>query len=202
MIRNSRTRSSIFTSLVSGALIVSLLSLTACKDNYAPKPRGFFRIDMPERSYKQLDSLFPYKFEYPAYASITNDPHSPNERYWINVDFPRFKGRLHLSYKPVNKDLSTFTEDAHAMVMKHIPKASAIEEIKIENTGNRVYGLVYDIQGTGAASPYQFYLTDSSKHFVRGALYFNTLPNNDSLAPVIDFLKEDIMHMLETMQWK
>jgi gliding motility-associated lipoprotein GldD len=189
-------------SLLAIALIVITFSLTGCKENYAPKPRGFFRIDMPERSYKQLDSIFPYKFEYPVYATITNDPHSPEERYWINVDFPRFKGRLHLSYKPVNNNLSTFSEDAHSMVMKHIPKASAIEEIKVENSDNNVYGLVYDIQGTGAASPFQFYLTDSSKHFVRGALYFNTLPNNDSLAPVIEFLKEDIMHMLETMEWK
>lgn len=200
MIKNSGRIYNASKHLITGVLIV--IALAGCKDNFTPKPRGFFRIDMPERAYKQLDSIFPYKFEYPKYSRITNDPHSPHERYWINVDFPRFKGRLHLSYKAVNNNLSTFSEDAHSMVMKHIPKASAIEELKIENAENKVYGLVYDIQGTGAASPFQFYLTDSSKHFVRGALYFSTLPNNDSLAPVIDFLKEDIMHMLETMEWK
>lgn len=182
--------------------VVSIALLSSCNDNSVPKPRGFFRIDMPDRSYKVLDSIFPYVFEYPEYAVITNDPHSPDQSYWINVDFPRFKGRLHLSYKPLNNNLPVYTEDAHTLVMKHIPKASGIEEIRIENKDNKVYGLIYDIKGTGTASPYQFYLTDSSKHFLRGALYFEVLPNNDSLAPVITFLKEDIAHMLETLRWK
>ncbi len=185
-----------------GLIIVITMLLASCSDNYVPKPRGFFRIDLPERDYKVLDSVFPYVFEYPVYATINNDPHAPDEPYWINVDFPRFNASVHLSYKNVDGDLSKYTEDAHSLVMKHIPKASSIEEIRIDNPVNHVHGLVYNIEGTGAASPYQFYITDSTKHFLRGALYFNTLPNNDSLAPVIEFLKEDIMHLLETASWK
>lgn len=184
------------------SLLLILLLETSCTDNYVPKPRGFFRIDLPEREYIVLDSIFPYVFEYPVYATINSDPHAPDQPYWINVDFPRFKASVHLSYKSVDGDLSKYTEDAHALVMKHIPKASAIEEIRIDNPANHIHGLVYNIEGTGAASPYQFYITDSTKHFLRGALYFNTLPNNDSLAPVIEFLKEDIMHLLETARWK
>ena len=88
------------------------------------------------------------------------------------------------------------------MVMKHIPKASSIENKIYENPEKRIYGLTYTIAGVDAASPYQFYLTDSTKHFIRGALYFNTIPNNDSLAPVIEFLKEDINHLIETFEWK
>ncbi|MFH1120182.1 MAG: gliding motility lipoprotein GldD [Bacteroidota bacterium] len=179
-----------------------MLFLVACSDSTTPKPRGYFRIDLPEREYRSLDSIFPYTFEYPVYAGISRDIHAPAEANWINIDFPRFKGRLHLSYKKVNKNLSTFTEDAHSLVMKHIPKASAIEEVRIENPDNRVFGLIYDIKGTGAASPYQFYVMDSATHFLRGALYFDVIPNNDSLAPVIDFIKGDIQHMLETMKWK
>jgi gliding motility-associated lipoprotein GldD len=182
-------------------LSLSLL-VTGCNDTSTPKPRGFFRIELPAKEYRILDSIFPYSFEYPVYAVITQDPHAPDQPYWINVDFPRFKARVHLSYKVVNNDLGVFTEDAHSLVMKHIPKASAIEEVRIDNIVNDVHGLVYDIKGTGAASPYQFYITDSSTNFLRGALYFNTLPNNDSLAPVIDFIKADILHMLETMSWK
>lgn len=183
-------------------LFFLMFFVAGCNDTSTPKPRGFFRIELPAREYQLLDSTFPYTFEYPLYAVITGDPHSPDQPNWINVDFPRFKARVHLSYKAVNKNLGVFTEDAHSLVMKHIPKASAIEEVRIDNDVNDVHGVVYDIKGTGAASPYQFYITDSSRNFLRGALYFNTLPNNDSLAPVIDFIKTDISHMLETMRWK
>lgn len=182
--------------------MAALLLLNSCGDTAAPKPRGYFRIDLPEREYRLLDSIYPFRFEYPVYARITRDVNAPAEANWINIDFPRFKGQVHLSYKPVNNNLGTYTEDAHSMVMKHIPKASGIEEIRVENSQNKVYGLVYDIKGTGAASAYQFYVTDSTKHFLRGALYFSVIPNNDSLAPVIDFIKADIQYMLETMEWK
>lgn len=179
-----------------------VLSIYSCNEQSTPKPRGFFRIDLPKKEYRLLDSIFPYQFEYPVYAKITSDPHAPDQPYWINVDFPQFKARLHLSYKPVKNNLAVFSEDAHSMVMKHIPKASAIEEVRLDDDEHNVHGLVYDIKGTGAASPYQFYITDSTRNFLRGALYFNTLPNNDSLAPVIDFLKQDISHILETTRWK
>jgi gliding motility-associated lipoprotein GldD len=185
-----------------GFIFCLTLLLNSCGDTPAPKPAGYFRIDLPERDYRLLDSIFPYSFEYPVYARISKDIHAPAEANWINIDFPRFKGRVHLSYKTVNNNLNTFTEDAHSLVMKHIPKASAIEEIRIVNNENRVFGLIYDIRGTGAASPYQFYVTDSTSHFLRGALYFSVIPNNDSLAPVIDFIKGDIQHLLETMKWK
>lgn len=194
--------SAIFRFPLYGAVISGLLLFSSCSESPTPKPAGYFRIDMPKREYRLLDSIFPYSFEYPVYARITSDIHAPAEANWINIDFPRFKGRLHLSYKSVNNNLSTFTEDAHSLVMKHIPKASAIEEIRIENKDRRVFGLIYDIRGTGAASPYQFYITDSTSHFLRGALYFSVIPNNDSLAPVIDFIKVDVQHMLETMKWK
>jgi gliding motility-associated lipoprotein GldD len=200
MKRSSLTKHRILNSLI---LICGGLFFTiACSESPTPKPRGYFRIGLPEKEYRLLDSIFPYTFEYPVYANITADLHAKSETNWINIDFPRFKGRVHLSYKNINNNLATFTEDAHSLVMKHIPKASAIEEIRIENRDNKVYGLLYDIKGTGAASPYQFYVTDSTTHFLRGALYFSVIPNNDSLAPVIEFIKSDIQHMLETMKWK
>jgi gliding motility-associated lipoprotein GldD len=186
--------------LVAAVLLAAMM--TACGDPLVPKPRGYFRIDLPQREYRLLDSIYPYTFEIPVYAKITGDPNAGEEPYWINIDFPAYKGRIHLSYKAVDNNLSTFTEDAHQLVMKHIPKASAIDEIRIDNEALKVHGLIYDIKGAGAASPYQFFATDSTRHFIRGALYFNVLPNNDSLAPVIEFLKGDIRHMLETLKWK
>ena len=176
----------------------------SCNNDYTPKPRGYFRIALPDRKYTLLDSVFPYKFEYPSYAHITNDPLSPQERNWMNIEMPVFRGRIHISYKPIaNKtDLTKYTEDARALALKHMAKASGIEQIAISNPVHRVYGLVYQIKGLGAASPYQFYLTDSIKHFIRGSLYFDVIPNNDSLAPVIDFVQKDIQHLIETTRWK
>jgi len=179
--------------------IAVLIFFISCEGNYYPKPRGYFRIDLPEKKYQKFDTTYPYTFEYPVYAKITTHFKEP---YWINVVFPQFKGTLHVSYKPVENNLNKYLEDSRTMVMKHIPKANSIENKQYVDVKDKVYGLTYDISGTGAASPFQFYLTDSTKNFVRGALYFKVVPNNDSLAPVIDFLEQDIQHMIETFRWK
>ena len=182
--------------------IVLLLFFISCYSDYIPKPRGYFRIDTPEKNYISLDTTLPYSFEYPAFSQISPDPHAPNQKYWINIDYPKFKGRIHISYKKVDNNLAKYLEDSRKLVLKHIPKASSIQNKLINRKEDNVYGLVYNIQGIGAASPYQFYLTDSINHFVRGALYFHTTPNNDSLAPVIKYIISDIDHLIETFQWK
>jgi len=186
--------------LVIGISIAS----SSCSNEYTPKPRGYFRIALPEKKYILLDSVYPYKFEYPAYAIITNDPMSPEEIDWLNIEMPLFRGRVHISYKPLTdkKSLATFTEDSRTLALKHMAKSSGIRQIAYSDPARNLYGLVYEINGMGAASPYQFYLTDSTKHFLRGSLYFDVIPNNDSLAPVIDFVKTDIQHLFETMNWK
>ena len=182
--------------------ILCFIVLAACKNDYYPKPKGYFRIDLPEKEYIKFDSSFPYSFEYPVYAKVLPENHPQAEKYWINIIYPQFNGTLYLSYKSIDTNLNKYLEDTRTMVMKHIPKASSIENQQYQNDISKVYGLTYTISGVAAASPYQFYLTDSTDHFVRGALYFNTVPNNDSLAPVIAFLKEDIQHMIETFEWK
>ncbi len=182
--------------------LVSIIILYACGSDPSPKPKVYFRIDMPEKQYQKLDTNFPYAFEYPVYARITPDRHSPDQTYWINVYFPQFKGNLHLSYKKVDGNLVKYLEDARTMVVKHIPKSSGIDNILIEEPERQVYGMIYRIHGLGAASPYQFFVTDSTNHFLRGALYFNIIPNNDSLAPVIKYLIEDIEHLINTVEWK
>lgn len=182
-------------------IAVIMAGLLSCGGDYYPKPRGHFRIDLPERSYIRFDSTFPYAFDYPVYSRITSGRASGDENYWINIEFPRFRGKVHLSYKPVDDNLNAYIEDSRTMAMKHIPKASGIKTESFANYDKRVFGLTFAIEGVEAASPYQFYLTDSTNHFVRGALYFNVVPNNDSLAPVIDFLKDDIRQLIESFEW-
>jgi gliding motility-associated lipoprotein GldD len=195
------------TSIIRVFLIVTsgvLLFFSSCNNEYTPKPRGYFRIAMPEKKYILLDSVFPYRFEYPAYAVITNDPVSPEEINWINIEMPAFHGRIHISYKTLTdkNSLITYTEDARTLALKHMPKASGIRQIAISDPSRNLYGLVYEINGMSAASPYQFYLTDSTRHFLRGSLYFDAIPNNDSLAPVIEYVTTDIQHLFETITWK
>ncbi len=184
--------------------IIASLFLIACQGNYSPKPRGFFRIHLPEKEYVRLESSFPYSFEYPVYSEFVPDKRPSAEPYWGDLIFPDFKGALHLSYKPVKRpaDLAVFFEDARSFAQKHIPKATAITEEMIRDDERRIYGVLYEIKGAEAASTLQFYVTDSLSHFLRGALYFNVSPNNDSLAPVINFLEEDIRHMIGTLNWE
>jgi gliding motility-associated lipoprotein GldD len=181
---------------------VFVFILTGCQDNYVPKPRGYYRIDLPAAEYRPFDTTFPFTFEYPVYSRIYPDSSRMAEPYWINIYYLPFHAQLHISYKRISNNLATYLDDAHTLVNKHIPKANAITQREYVDAAARVFGLVYEIRGSDAASTYQFYLTDSTTNFVRGALYFDLVPNNDSLAPVIAFLKKDIEHMVATFRWK
>lgn len=174
----------------------------ACGTDSTPKPIGYYRITFPQKDYILFDTNYPYQFEYPKYAHILPDLDANTEPYWINLDFKKYNARVHISYKVVKGNLTTYTEDSRTFVMKHIPKATNINENYITDRKERVFGVVYDIEGSHTASSFQFYLTDSTSHFLRGALYFNEVPNNDSLAPVIQFIKQDIYHLIHTLKWK
>jgi gliding motility-associated lipoprotein GldD len=182
--------------------ILIILMLLSCQEEYSPRPRGYFRIDLPEKRYVRFDTNFPYSFEYPDYAEIQPHKSAATEPYWIDIVIPFANAQVHLSYKAIEGNLSEYLEDSRTFVMKQIPKANAIDDSIILRRDEQVFGLIYEIEGPEAASPYQFFVTDSANHFVRGALYFNFAPNNDSLEPVIGFLSEDIRHLLETFQWK
>ena len=184
-------------------LLLLLVTAVSCGNrNPQPKPRGYFRIDMPEKQYVTLDTMRHYSFEYPTYAIITPDYYSLDEKDWVNVEFPDFKGTIHISYKNVDLNLSDYVEDVYRMITKHITKATGIRDSVIIDRGRRVYGLVYSLEGEGVASPLQFYLTDSIQHFMRGSVYFNIYPNNDSMQPVIKFISEDVKHLINTLEWK
>ena len=171
-------------------------------DNYLPKPRGYFRIDLPEKAYTKVDTIERYSFECPVYAFVTPDPYSPDEKNWVNIEMPSFKGSIHLTHKPVDGNLGEYLEDVHTMVTKHLQKANGMRDSLIVNDEHNVYGMFIEMDGKGVATPMQFYLTDSTSNFVRGALYFNFKPDNDSMQPVINFIRQDIDHLIETFEWK
>lgn len=174
----------------------------SCGEDYTPKPRGFFRIGFPEKKYEMYDpSGCPYSFEIPVYGQVIPDQNRYAEPCWINLVFPQFNAEVNISYKPVTENVGKFIEDSRTLAYKHTVKANAIDEKLISNPDHHVYGLFYEIGGD-AASSVQFFVTDSSSHFLRGALYFNAVPKSDSLAPVIDFLLKDIRHMVGSLKWK
>lgn len=182
-----------------------LFILIACNSDYTPKPRGYFRIDFPEHAYQLFNSPgFPYSFEYPVYGNILRDTaffgDKPENPYWINIDFPRFHARIYISYKKVEGNFDKLREDAYKMTYKHTYKASSIEDSLI-STPLGVHGIFFSVGGN-AATAKQFFVSDSTKHFLRGALYFDTTPNSDSLSIVNAFLQEDMYHLINTLRWK
>jgi gliding motility-associated lipoprotein GldD len=180
-------------------LLVSFLVIS-CNETYTPKPRAYFRIEFPEKTYTRFENDGPCTFEIPKYSFIQKDTSKNAEDNWNNLVFPQLKGKLYLTYKELNNDLSKYMEDSRTLAYKHTIKADAITEQVFIDPEKRIYGILYEIKGN-AASPYQFFATDSTKHFLRGSLYFNVYPNKDSLAPVFDFIKPDIIHLIETIEW-
>ncbi len=190
-------------------LTILCLFLLYCQEGavFTPKPRAFPRVVYPEKVYQDFDKKdCPFTFQYPAYAQIDQTQayfdDEPINPCWFDIYIPDFDSRLHCSYYPVGeeKDLETLKTDAFELVDWHNKKANYIEELIIQKA-NKVSGFAFDINGP-AASPFQFYVTDSTRHFLRGALYFNTQARPDSLAPIVDFVKNDILYMLETFEWK
>ncbi len=183
---------------------IACFSFISCDEediSYSPKPRGYYRITFPKKTYRVFDTATAYKFEIPIYSQMTKIKHKNAGVDWFNLEFPKLKATLHLSYNKLDKDLIVHLENAHYFAKTHQQKATGLEETVIIRDSAKVYGLLFDIKGNTASSV-QFYLTDSVKHFMRGALYFNCVPNIDSLKIVIDFIRQDIIHLINTTSWK
>jgi len=174
--------------------------MTSCRSHAVPKPMGYFRIDFPEKEYQAYQSNCDYRFEYPVYGSIEPYSGSNAEPCWINIEFPGYKGTIYLTYKSLNHDLGTYSEDIRTLAYKHIVMADDILEKPFYYPDRRVYGIIYDIRGNTASS-LNFFATDSISHFLSGSLYFNVEPNKDSLAPAIDFFGKDVEHLISTLTW-
>ena len=178
-----------------------LLPGMACDRSFTPKPTGYMRVDYPEKTYRLYDDQEFYQFEIPTYAVVEIDRGRNSEAGWVNLQIPSLNGTIHLSYKPVKDNLGSYIIDSRDLVYKHTVKAQGIVETPFIHREEKRFGMVYDLKGD-VASAVQFFVTDSTTHFLRGSLYLNCSPNRDSLNPVIEFLREDIMHMIETTEWK
>jgi len=187
-------------------LLTVILLLTACNSPYIPKQEGYFKIPLPQKQYITFNEPnYPYTFEYPAYARIVKDTtffdSIPENPYWLNIDFPQFDGRIYMSYKSIGKyKLDQLVNDAYKMTGKHTVKASGIEDSLVHPV-QHVSGVFFKVEGD-VATANQFFLTDSTHNFLRGALYFDATPNEDSLRPVNDFLVKDMKHLINTFRWK
>jgi gliding motility-associated lipoprotein GldD len=183
------------------SIIFAVLISLSCHEEVVPKPKGYFRIDFPVKSYSRFSPNCPFSFEIPNYSSAEPILGVNSGKCWYNIQFKEFNATLHLSYYDGKEELKAYISGATNLAYKHSIKADAIDEQLIRNNDHNIYGIMYRISGN-AASPVQFFLTDSVSQFFRGSLYFNSVPNKDSLAPVIDFLLEDVNQMISSFQWK
>jgi len=189
-------------------LLVFISVLHSCREVAVPKPKGYFRIDLPKRQYILFNDQspksveMPFSFEYPVYGQLSFQIESRTEPGWFNIEFPAYRAKIYLTYKIIKNDFDGLMEQTYKMNVKnHITKADAINEQAYSNLENKVYGILYNLKGN-TASAVQFYVTDSVNHYLRGSLYFSAEPDADSLAPVIEFFREDIIHLIETLKWE
>jgi gliding motility-associated lipoprotein GldD len=193
--------------LVKLCFVCGLLSvaITACNSDYTPKPRGYFKIHFPKKEYQVFNKPgYPYSFEYPTYANVVKDSsffgEATENPWWINVTFPQFNGTIYISYKEVGPNkLDKMVDDAFKLTNKHSSKAYSIDD-SLMVTPNNVHGVFFRVGGNVATAD-QFFVTDSTSHFLRGALYFDATPNEDSLGVVNQFLLEDMKHLINTFKW-
>ncbi|GAB4133764.1 MAG: gliding motility lipoprotein GldD [Bacteroidia bacterium] len=186
--------------------IIGFLSLfVSCDDDevYTPKPTGYFRIDLPEKKYTLYNQDCPFSFELPQYAQVYKSAAPQADPCWKDIYFGPFKATLYLSYKKVDSDssLATLINQSWQLTEAHSQVAGGLRDTVIIRPDAKVFGSIQSLGGN-AATPMQFYFTDSTSHFMRGSLYFYAAPNKDSIAPVLDFIKKDIYRMAETLQWK
>ncbi|MEO9872439.1 gliding motility lipoprotein GldD [Ekhidna sp.] len=181
--------------------LVFALFFVACGSDYLPKPRGYNRINLPESEYISLPDSFPYHFKYSKHAKILKDSSWISEKYWINLFYAEMGATIQITYKPVTDSIiREYLSDSYKLTSQHSVKAYAIEESIIELPSG-LFASFTELEGD-VPTQAQFHVSDSTDHFLRGALYFRTATKNDSLAPIIDYIKQDILYLLTTLEWR
>jgi gliding motility-associated lipoprotein GldD len=178
------------------SFLLLLISFISCKDDVLPKPAGLLRLDYPEAEYTRFEKNSPYSFSVNSETLIKQKTLGNFE-----IEYPHMKATLYLSYKPIKGDLNLLLKDAQKLTFDHVIKADEILEHPFENKKNRVFGMFYEVDGNAATNA-QFYVTDSIKHFVDCSVYFYAKPNFDSIMPAASYIKNDMQHLMESLQWK
>lgn len=185
------------------ALIALLIVASSCERDYLPKPLGYNRLELPTPEYVSLPDTLPYDFEYSKHATLLPDTSYVRGKFWIEINYPAIKSNIHITYQPLNgseKLLREFMDDSYTLTAKHQIKAYAINEV-ISVTPSGKTAVIAELEGE-VPSQFQFTITDSTRNFIRGALYFNTRVQNDSLAPAIEYMKRDMMQIINTLEWR
>lgn len=180
-----------------------LLSMAACNRTYQPKPKGYNRLTLPEAVYRMSPDTLPYQFEYSKHAKFLKDTSFVSAAYWAEIYYPDLKATIHLTYENINRDekkLREYLKDAYVLTSKHQIKAYAIDETIVRTPSGKT-AVIAELDGE-VPSQFQFTMTDSTRNFLRGALYFNVQVQNDSLQPAIEYMKKDMMQLINTLQWK
>lgn len=182
-----------------GILLCAILLFSGCRDEAQPKPAAFLSLEYPQPEYRQLSLDCPYTFEKNVQARIA--PSRNKVPCWFNLEYTEMEGVIFLTYQKVGDNLDSLLQDAQKLPLSHTIKADVIEGDRYTNELHDTYGMFYEVEGD-AASQAQFYLTDSTDHFLTGSVYFNRRPNFDSIYPAADYLKRDVRHLMETLRWQ
>lgn len=172
----------------------------SCGDAPLPKPKGYLRLDYPIAEYKEIKTPLPFIFEKNTFSDSIKSLKTQGKTLGFDINYSKLKGTIYISYKAINNNLDSLLLDAQNLTQKHTIKADEISSNLFENNNAKVYGIFYEVGGD-AASQAQFYATDSTKHFLSGSLYFYTKPNYDSIYPASEYLKKDMRHLMETLEW-
>lgn len=177
--------------------IFVLSLLASCAKEPLPKPNGELRLEYPVAKYEKFQSDCPYSFEYSNFSQIENGKNA----CWYYINYPKMKAKIFITYFPIKNDFNLHVKEAEKLVYEHTIKASSIDTKSFSYPERKIYGNFYELKGQ-TASNVQFYVTDSTRHFVTANLYFNSRPKPDSLGPAVDYIKKDMLHMIDTFEWK
>lgn len=176
-------------------LLFMVILASSCEDEVLPKPKALLRLEYPKTTYDLMQTK---NFQFKMNKVCEFDQENNNS---LTLDYPLMKGSLFITYKPVENNIDELLNDAKRLSIEHSAKADGILPHPFENHVDKVYGMYFEVVGD-AASQAQFYVTDSTKHFVTGSLYFYTKPNYDSIYPAATYMQEDIKRIMESIQWK
>jgi gliding motility-associated lipoprotein GldD len=181
---------------LSGVSVILLVVIFSCKEDILPKPKAQLRLQYPDPTYELIKTDCPYIFEKSSSATL-----KVNNKCWVNIDYQELRATVNMTYRPVDNNLKELFLEAEKLTFNHTIKADGISSVPYANKDKKVYGSIFEVTGN-AASPIQFHVTDSLRHFITGAVYFNVQPNYDSIKPAISYIQSDIVRMIESMEWK
>ena len=180
--------------VILSVFVMNLLFLS-CKDEVLPKPKAQLRLEYTSPSYLKTKTNCPYQFEYSSNSNTKS-----NEKCWMNIEYPNLNATINMTYRPIDNNLKELFLESEKLTFNHAIKADGITSVPYIDGSKRKFGAIYEVTGN-AASPIQFHVTDSTKNFITGAVYFNIKPNYDSIIPAIKYIQKDVIHLIESLEW-